>query len=137
LGVFAPMMREAVVNAEGCAQAVGDPNLLATDLADYLVNHGVPFRKAHEVVGRAVARCGKLGCSLTELSLAEYQALSPVFGTDVHEVLQVERSMAARKAVGAPAPENVAAQLARWREALGAAQAPGATETPGAVWGGR
>jgi argininosuccinate lyase len=120
LGVFAPMLREAVVQAEGCAVAVADPNLLATDLADYLVNHGVPFRRAHEVVGRAVARCGELGCSLKELPVAEYRALSPVFGADVHEVLQLERSMAARQAVGAPAPGNVAAQLDRWRAVLGA-----------------
>lgn len=119
LGVFAPMLREAVVQPAGCALAVGDPNLLATDLADYLVNHGVPFRKAHEVVGRAVARCAELGCQLTELAVDEYRALSPVFGSDIHEVLQLDRSMSARKAVGSPAPENVAAQLARWRETLG------------------
>jgi argininosuccinate lyase len=119
LGVFAPMLREATVDTERCGVAVADANLLATDLADYLVNHGVPFRKAHEVIGRAVARCGVLECSLRELSVAEFQALSPAFGTDVHEVLEVSRSMEARRAVGAPSPANVAAELARWKVLLG------------------
>jgi argininosuccinate lyase len=119
LGVFAPMLREATVDEVRCAEAVADANLLATDLADYLVNHGVPFRKAHEVIGRAVARCGVLECSLRELSLAEYQALSPAFGADVHEMLDVSRSMEARQAVGAPSPANVAAELGRWKVLLG------------------
>jgi argininosuccinate lyase len=119
LAVFAPMLREATVNAARCAEAVADANLLATDLADYLVNHGVPFRKAHEVIGRAVARCGALECSLRELSLAEYQELSPAFGADVHDMLEVRRSMEARQAVGAPSPANVAAELGRWKVLLG------------------
>jgi len=119
LAVFAPMLREATVNAARCAEAVADANLLATDLADYLVNHGVPFRKAHEVIGRAVARCGALECSLRELSLTEYQALSPAFGADVHDMLEVRRSMEARQAVGAPSPANVAAELGRWKVLLG------------------
>ncbi len=118
LGVFAPMMREAVVDTSRCAEAVTDPNLLATDLADYLVNRGLPFRKAHEVVGRAVARCGELQCSLSVLSVAEYQALSPLFENNVHEILEVRRSMEARKAVGAPSPANVAAELSRWKVLL-------------------
>jgi len=118
LGVFAPMLREAKVNHARCAEAVTDPNLLATDLADYLVNRGLPFRKAHEVIGRAVARCSELGCGLDALPVAEYQALSPLFENTVHEILQVRRSMESRKAVGAPAPANVAAELQRWKTAL-------------------
>jgi argininosuccinate lyase len=119
LGVFAPMLLEVRVNEVSCAAAVADPNLLATDLADYLVLHGLPFRSAHEVVGRAVGLCSERGCQLPELTLEDYQKLSPLFESDVHEVLQVKRSMAARRATGAPAPQNVAAQLARWRAALG------------------
>jgi argininosuccinate lyase len=118
LGVFAAMLREAAVNEAQCAEAVGDANLLATDLADYLVNRGVPFRKAHEIVGRAVARCGALNCTLRDLPLSEYQQLSTVFGSDVHAMLEVERSMEARQAVGAPSPDNVAAELARWKVLL-------------------
>ncbi|RFC41850.1 MAG: argininosuccinate lyase [Verrucomicrobia bacterium] len=118
LGVFAPMLREARVDEVRCAEAVGDPNLLATDLADYLVNRGLPFRKAHEVIGRAVARCAEVGCGLDGLAVEEYQALSPLFEDSVHQILEVHRSMEARKAVGAPSPQNVAAELARWRDLL-------------------
>ena len=118
LGVFAPMLREASLNTARCAEAVADPNLLATDLADYLVNHGLPFRKAHEAVGRAVARCAELKCELSELPIAEYQAISSLYGADIHDVLQVQRSMEARKAVGAPSPGNVAAELSRWKALL-------------------
>ena len=118
LGVFAPMLREASVNRTRCSEAVSDPNLLATDLADYLVNHGLPFRKAHEAVGRAVARCVELDYELNELPLSEYQAISELYGADIHDVLQVQRSMEARQAVGAPSPGNVAAELARWKVLL-------------------
>ncbi|MEP6672239.1 MAG: argininosuccinate lyase [Chthoniobacter sp.] len=118
LAVFAAMLREAQANPAACAAAVADPMLLATDLADYLVNHGVPFRKAHEVIGRAVALCGEKHCELTQLTLADYQALSPVFAADVFEMLNVQKSMESRRAIGAPSPQNVAAQLARWQVAL-------------------
>jgi argininosuccinate lyase len=119
LGVFAAMLREARANPAACAAAVADPMLLATDLADYLVQRGVPFRQAHEVIGRAVALCGTKLCELPQLTLADYQALSPAFAADVFDILHVERSMAARQAIGAPSPQNVAAQLARWQAALG------------------
>jgi len=118
LAVFAAMLREAQANPAACAAAVADPMLLATDLADYLVNHGVPFRKAHEVIGRAVALCGEKRCELTQLTLADYQSLSPVFAADVFEMLNVQKSMESRRAIGAPSPQNVAAQLARWQVAL-------------------
>jgi argininosuccinate lyase len=118
LAVFAAMLREAHANPAACAAAVADPMLLATDLADYLVNRGIPFRKAHEVIGRAVALCGEKKCELTQLTLADYQSLSPVFQADVFEMLNVHKSMEARKAIGAPSPQNVAAQLARWQSAL-------------------
>ncbi len=118
LAVMAGMMRGAKVNAAICAAAVADPMLLATDLADYLVNHGVPFRKAHEVIGKAVALCGAKDCELPQLTLADYQALSPAFSADVFECFDLAKAMAARKAIGAPSPQNVAAQLARWEAAL-------------------
>jgi argininosuccinate lyase len=118
LAVMAGMMRGAKVNAAICAAAVADPMLLATDLADYLVNHGVPFRKAHEVIGKAVALCGAKSCDLPQLTLADYQALSPAFSADLFECFDLAKAMAARKAIGAPSPQNVAAQLARWQAAL-------------------
>ena len=120
LAVFAAMLREAQANPAACAAAVSDPMLLATDLADYLVNHGIPFRKAHEIIGRAVALCGEKQCELTQLTLADYQALSPAFAADVFDMLHArEMRMEARRAIGAPSPQNVAAQLARWRGGAG------------------
>lgn len=121
LTIFAGMLRGTRANPEHCAAAVADPNLLATDLADYLVNHGVPFRKAHEVIGRAVALCAERRCELPELTLQDYQSLSPAFEADVFAMLKVEASMAARQAIGAPSPQNVAAQLERWKALLAAA----------------
>jgi argininosuccinate lyase len=96
--------------------------LLATDLADYLVRRGVPFRKAHELVGRAVALCGELKCSLPEIPLAHYLAISPDYGADLYEVFDLAKAMSARKAIGAPSPENVTAQLERWKTRLSEAR---------------
>ena len=119
LAIFAGMLRGTSVNAEACARAVADPLLLATDLADYLVNRGVPFRKAHEIIGRAVALGAERGTPLPQLALADYQALSPLFAADLFDCFDLAKAMSARQAVGAPSPENVAAQLARWQAALG------------------
>ncbi len=118
LAVFAGMMREAKVNHAACAAAVADPMLLATDLADYLVNRGVPFRKAHEIIGRAVALSASRGLPLPQILLADYQSLSPVFAEDLFKVFDLTTAMSARTAIGAPAPANVATQLARWQAAL-------------------
>ncbi|MEI8107182.1 MAG: argininosuccinate lyase [Verrucomicrobiota bacterium] len=118
LAVFTAMLGGITANPAACAQAVADPMLLATDLADYLVNHGVPFRQAHEVIGKAVALCGQKHCQLPQLTLADYQTLSPVFTAEVFTLLSVEKSMNARQAVGAPSPANVASQLNRWKTLL-------------------
>ena len=118
LAVFTAMLGGITANPAACAQAVADPMLLATDLADYLVNHGVPFRQAHEVIGKAVALCGQKHCQLPQLTLADYQSLSPVFTAEVFNLLSVEKSMNARQAVGAPSPANVASQLNRWKTLL-------------------
>ena len=118
LAVFTAMLGGITANPASCAQAVADPMLLATDLADYLVNHGVPFRQAHEVIGKAVALCGQRHCQLPQLTLADYQTLSPVFTAEVFTLLSVEKSMNARQAVGAPSPGNVASQLNRWKTLL-------------------
>ncbi len=118
LAVFAAMLDGISANAAACAAAVADPMLLATDLADYLVNRGIPFRQAHEVIGKAVALCAEKRCELPDLTLADYQALSSAFAADVFACLSVATSMNARQAIGAPSPQNVAAQLARWQAAL-------------------
>ena len=118
LTVFTGMLHGIRTNSAACTTAVADPLLLATDLADYLVNRGVPFRKAHEIIGGAVALSAERGIPLPGLSLGDYQALSPVFADDLFAVFDLSKAMSARRAVGAPSPENVAAQLARWQAAL-------------------
>ena len=118
LAVFAGMLRGTKANAAACAAAVADPMLLATDVADYLVNRGVPFRSAHEVVGKAVALCTQRGCDLPQLTLADWHTLSPAFEKDVFKCFDLAAAMAARKGIGAPSPRNVAAQLARWKKSL-------------------
>ena len=119
LQIYAAMLREIQVNAEACAAAVSDWNLLATDVADYLVLHGVPFRKAHEIVGKTVALCVERGIGLADLTLADYKALSPAFEADVFDLLNVQRSLDARTNPGAPSAANVKEQLERWKAALG------------------
>ena len=85
--------------------------MLATDLADYLVERGVPFREAHGAAGRAVKRSEELGVVLTDLALAEWQAIHPAFGDDVFQVFDLERAIARRSALGGTAPQAVREQL--------------------------
>jgi argininosuccinate lyase len=92
-------------------RAAEDGFITATDLADYLVRKGMPFRKAHEVVGRAVLRALELGCGLSGMPLAEYRQLSPLIGKDVYDALTVEASVGRRRSYGGTAPRNVEKRL--------------------------
>jgi argininosuccinate lyase len=118
LQVFAGMLPELTVNAARMESAATDPNLLATDLAEYLVKKGMPFREAHEAVGKLVARALNAKQALNNVSLLEMQEISPLFHDDVLKVFDVRASLAQRTAVGAPSPENVATQIARWKSLL-------------------
>jgi len=121
--LMAAMLKNTKVNHAACAAAASDPALLATDLADYLVRKGMPFRQAHHTVGAVVALAEKSGKPLNELSLAELQSVDPVpgtkvFGRDALGVFNLQRAMGKRNMVGAPGTKEVAKQLARWREQL-------------------
>ncbi len=118
LTVFAGMFAEARVETADMARATADPLLLATDLADYLVLRGVPFRQAHEVVGKLVALSLDRKAGFKELSMEDYRAASPAFGDDVYAVLDVRRSLESRHAPGAPSFDNVRARLEHWQTAL-------------------
>lgn len=118
LAVFAEMIAGMEVNDARTRAATSDPMLLATDLADYLVNHGVPFRSAHEVIGKLVAHSLSEKVAFADIPLAKYQEFSPAFEADLFACLNLETALAARKGIGAPSPQNVAAQIARWKEAL-------------------
>jgi argininosuccinate lyase len=118
VGVMAAMLRNTKVNRAACAAAAGDPALLATDLADYLVRKGMPFRQAHHAVGAVVALAEKSGKPLNRLTLAELQSVDKTFGRDGLGVFDLKRAMAKRNLTGAPGTKEVAKQLARWREQL-------------------
>ncbi len=119
LEIYAEMMAAARVREEVTAAAASDPFLLATDLADYLVRRGVPFRGAHEVVGKLTAFSLKEGRGFPELSLTEYQQFSDAFTEDVYDVLVIRRALESRRSTGAPSPENVKRELDRWESILG------------------
>jgi argininosuccinate lyase len=118
LEIFAAMLPELTFNATRMEAAATDPNLLATDVAEYLVQKGMPFREAHEAVGKLVARAAASARPLDRIPLREMQELSPLFGDDISNVFDLRHSLAQRKAVGAPSPENVAGQIKRWRNIL-------------------
>jgi argininosuccinate lyase len=90
----------------------------ATDLADYLVKKGLPFRDAHEVVACAVRACEERDCDLADLTLDQLRAFSPLVADDVYTVLTVAGSLAARDHLGGTAPVQVRAAIARSRARL-------------------
>ena len=120
LAIFAEMLNAAGLREDRARAAASDPLLLATDLADRLVAGGVPFRQAHEIIGRLVARAQELGTPLDKLDPAEFLAASPLLTPEaVSANFDIDAAMAARRATGAPSPENVARELARWTARLG------------------
>jgi argininosuccinate lyase len=118
LRVFAEMVPGIAVNKEAMRQAALRGFATATDLADYLVRKGLPFRDAHEVVARAVRAAEAKGCDLSALPLAELRQFSDRIGEDVFRFLTLEGSLASRNHVGGTAPEQVRAAIARARAAL-------------------
>jgi len=107
LKVFADMVPAISCNADRMRSAALQGFATATDLADYLVRAGLPFRDAHEVVGRSVAYCVDKGCDLAELTLEELQTFSDRIGDDVFDYLTLEGSVAARNHIGGTAPKQV------------------------------
>jgi len=82
------------------------------------VKKGTPFREAHEIVGKIVAHFIGDGIPLNEVSLSKLKRFSPLFNSDVARVFDVSKALARRRAIGAPSPKNVAAQIKRWRSHL-------------------
>jgi argininosuccinate lyase len=117
LVIAAGIVRTLAVNGARMAAALDDV-LLATDLADYLVRKGTPFRESHYLIGQAVRRAEELGVSLKELDLAEYRAVHPAFAEDVYGVFDFRRSVEARDVEGGTAPAAVHVQIERAKRAL-------------------
>lgn len=118
LRIFADMASGITVKPEAMRAAALQGYATATDLADYLVKKGLPFRDAHEAVALAVRTCVDKGVDLSDLSLAELQTFSSLIDNDVFEVLTLEGSVAARNHIGGTAPQQVRLAIARARQLL-------------------
>jgi argininosuccinate lyase len=118
LAVFAGLVRGLQPVPEAMRAAVLEGHATATDLADYLVRKGVPFRDAHDVVARAVREAERAGLDLASLPLSSLKKFSPKIGPDVSRVLSPEGSVAARKHPGGTAPVEVRRAVARARKRL-------------------
>ena len=111
LGVFVPMLSDAKFLPDRMLAAVKDGFINATDLADYLVGKGLPFRAAYKLVGRIVARCIGEGTDLQSLPLEIYRSYSPLFGDDLYEAVDPAVCVKKRRSLGGTAPENVKKQI--------------------------
>lgn len=118
LEIYADMLRGITVNKANMRQAAFEGYATATDLADYLVKKGMPFRDAHEVVALAVKHAVEKGCDLSDLSLNELQAYSDTITEDVFSVLTLDGSVASRNHIGGTAPEQVLAAVKRARQTI-------------------
>jgi argininosuccinate lyase len=112
LAVNAEMIAAMEIREDRCRAAAADPMLLATDLADWLVRQGVPFRHAHELVGKAVAESVRTGTPLDQLDLP---SIDPAFTAEASAVFSLEKALAARTNPGAPSIDNVRAEIERRR----------------------
>ncbi|MBV9092738.1 MAG: argininosuccinate lyase, partial [Streptosporangiaceae bacterium] len=141
LPAMAGLVATLRINAERLRQDAAVGYTLATDLAEYLVCRGVPFREAHEVVGHLVVWCQVHDCGLDEVSDADLAKVSELLTPDVRQVITVPGALAARKAYGGTAPERVAEQITALRAAVGehaawAAGGPGGSSPRGGAAGG-
>jgi argininosuccinate lyase len=118
LPVVAAIIQTLQLNPDKMRAALGE-ELLATDLADYLVKKGLPFREAHHCVGQVVQIAAKQKMNLSQVALVDLQAISPKFAEDVTEVFNFDMSVRQRKAVGGTAPEAVAAQIELAKKMIG------------------
>jgi argininosuccinate lyase len=118
LSVTAAMMDGVVVNRERASGSLAGGHVLATDLADYLAERGMPFREAHEVVGRIVRHCEGRGIEISDLGPDDFKGFSQKFGDDIGAYATVEASLARKSQPGGTAPERVAERLAHWEKVL-------------------
>ncbi|MBS7328451.1 MAG: argininosuccinate lyase [Oxalobacter sp.] len=118
LRIFADMVSAITVKPDMMRQAALQGYATATDLADYLVKKGLPFRAAHEAVARAVRFCVEHNCDLSDMTLEQMRAFSPLIESDVLGALTLEASVSARAHIGGTAPERVKEAIAYLRKRL-------------------
>ena len=118
LRVFAEMVPGIKVNADAMRKAALEGHATATDLADYLVKKGLPFREAHEAVAQAVRFAEDRGCDLAQLTLPDLKQFSPLIVADVFQALTLEGALKARSHLGGTAPARVKAAIAKGRKSV-------------------
>ena len=117
LHVIAGAIRTIVVKQERLRSGI-DSTMMATDVADYLVDRGVPFREAHDLTGKVLREVGENKIDLEKMSLEAYQAINPMFEADVYQVFDPMKSVERRNAIGGTNPQSVRDQIAKCRENL-------------------
>ncbi len=118
LALFEGMLSTMRFNKDRMEDSAKNGFTNATDAADYLVNHGVPFRDAHGIVGRLVLYCIEKKIALDDMTLEEFQAISPVFQQDIYEAISMKTCVEKRNTIGAPGPEAMACVLEENRKYL-------------------
>ena len=120
LEVTATVLRNTRVREERTREAATRGYMNATEMADYLARKGMPFREAHDAVGRLVLRAIELGVELQDLALPEMQSFSSLIEADVHDALSLEQTLSTKSQAGGTSPERVAEALSRARASLAA-----------------
>ena len=118
LALFTGMISTMQFNKANMEASAKNGFTNATDAADYLVNHGVPFRDAHGIVGQLVLKCIEKGISLDELSLEEYKEISPVFEQDIYEAISMKTCVEKRLTIGAPGEKMMKQVIEKNKEYL-------------------
>lgn len=118
LGIMDEMLAETTFNTRKMASSAGAGYATATDLAEYLVRKGIPFRESHEITGRIVRHCISAKKDLLTLSLKDFRRYAPKIGPDIHKALNPVRSVNARTSAGGTAPSEVLKQIRRFRKLL-------------------
>ena len=119
LALFTGMLATMKFNTKNMKESSRHGFTNATDAADYLVNHGVPFRDAHGIVGQLVLYCIDKGIALDDMTMEEYKAISPVFEEDIYEAISMETCVEKRNTIGAPGSEAMKKVIAICEEYLG------------------
>ena len=118
LALFTGMISTMTFNRNRMEDSAKHGFTNATDAADYLVNHGVPFRDAHGIVGQLVLMCIEKNCALDDLSLEEFKSISPVFEEDVYEAISMKTCVQKRVTIGAPGPDAMKQVIAIYENEL-------------------
>ena len=118
LAIAAELLAHTAFRSDRFESELDGSFALATDLAEYLVRKGTPFRTAHEIVGKIVAQCAERSCALRDLSLKDFKKFSPLFDAKVMTLLQSRESVRAKRSAGSGSPDDVGKQLRAWRMKL-------------------